>query len=64
MESEKTKHQRQLDEVKKQEEDVAKQKQIQDAKTKADLEKLMQERIAEKEQEILKYKNEIKKGKG
>ena len=61
LESEKTKHQRQLDEVKKQEEDVAKQKQIQDAKTKADLEKLMQERIAEKEQEINKYKNEIKK---
>ena len=61
LESEKAKHQRQLDEVKKQEEDVAKQKQIQDAKTKADLEKLMQERIAEKEQEINKYKNEIKK---
>ena len=61
LESEKAKHQRQLDEVKKQEEDIAKQKQIQDAKTKADLEKLMQERIAEKEQEINKYKNEIKK---
>ena len=61
LESEKAKHQRQLDEVKKQEEDFAKQKQIQDAKTKADLEKLMQERIAEKEQEINKYKNEIKK---
>ena len=61
LESEKAKHQRQLDEVKKQEEDVAKQKQIQDAKTKADLEKLMQERIAEKNTEILKYKNEIKK---
>ena len=61
LESEKAKHQRQLDEVKKQEEDFAKQKQIQDAKTKADLEKLMQERIAEKEQEINKYKSEIKK---
>tara|TARA_R100000664_G_C2718481_1_gene112730 strand:- start:171 stop:878 length:708 start_codon:yes stop_codon:yes gene_type:complete len=61
LESEKAKHQRQLDDVKKQEEDVAKQKQIQDAKTKADLEKLMQERIAEKEQEINKYKSEIKK---
>ena len=61
LESEKAKHQRQLDEVKKQQEDVAKKKQIQDAKTKADLEKLMQERIAEKEQEINKYKNEIKK---
>ena len=61
LESEKAKHQRQLDEVKKQEEDVAKQKQIQDAKTKADLEKLMQDRIAEKEQEINKYKSEIKK---
>tara|TARA_R100000353_G_C6482144_1_gene189484 strand:- start:281 stop:988 length:708 start_codon:yes stop_codon:yes gene_type:complete len=61
LEAEKAKHQKALDEQKKQEEEAFKQKQIEEAKTKADLEKLMQERIAEKETEISKYKNEIKK---
>ena len=61
--NEKAKYQRQLDEQKKAEEEVVKQKQIADAKTKADLEKLMQQRIAEKEAEIQKFKAEIKKEK-
>jgi len=61
LDAEKAKHQRQVDEAKKQEEELLKQKEVQDAKTKADLEKLMQSRIAEKDQEIIKYKNEIKK---
>ena len=61
LDAEQKKHQRQLDEVKKQEEDALKEKQLQEAKTKQDLEKLMQERLAEKEAEISKYKNEIKK---
>ena len=47
--------------MKKKEEEALKEKQIQEAKTKADLEKLMQERIAEKDQEINRFKNEIKK---
>ena len=61
LDAEKAKHQRQIDEAKKQEEELLKQKEVQDAKTKADLEKLMQSRIAEKDQEIIKYKSEIKK---
>ena len=61
LDAEKAKHQRQIDEAKKQEEELLKQKEVQDAKTKADLEKLMQSRIAEKDQEINKYKSEIKK---
>ena len=61
LESEKAKHQRQIDEVKKAEENALKEKQIQEAKTKADLEKLMQERIAEKDTEIQNMKMEIKK---
>ena len=61
LESEKAKHQRQLDEVKKAEENALKEKQIQEAKTKADLEKLMQERISEKDSEIQNMKMEIKK---
>ena len=61
LESEKSKHQRQLDEVKKAEENALKEKQIQEAKTKADLEKLMQERISEKDSEIKNMKMEIKK---
>jgi len=61
LEAEKTKHQRQLDEVKRQEEEIAKEKQVQEAKSKAELEKLMKQRISEKDTEILKYKTEIKK---
>ena len=61
LEAEKTKHQRQIDEVKRQEEEIAKEKQVQEAKSKAELEKLMKQRISEKDTEILKYKTEIKK---
>jgi hypothetical protein len=41
--------------------DALKEKQVQEAKTKADLEKLMQERLAEKDKEINTFKSEIKK---
>jgi exonuclease VII large subunit len=61
LDAEKKKQQRMFEEMKKKEEEALKEKQIQEAKTKADLEKLMQERIAEKDQEINKFKNEIKK---
>ena len=44
-----------LDEAKK-EEEIAKEKQIQDAKTKADLENLMKARIAEKDKELADWK--------
>ena len=61
LDSEQKKHQRILDEMKAKEEEAFKEKQIQEAKSKQELEKLMQERIAQKDTEILRYKNEIKK---
>ena len=63
LEAEKTKHQRQLDDQKKKDDEVLKEKQLQDAKTKAEIEKLMKERIAEKDQELMNMKNMIKKEK-
>ncbi len=63
LEAEKTKHQRQLDEQKKKDDELLKEKQLQDAKTKAEIEKLMKERIAEKDQEIINMKDMIKKEK-
>ena len=60
LEAEKAKTQRMLDEAKKKEEEIAKEKEIQDAKTKADLENLMKARIAEKDQELSKWKNKVK----
>ena len=63
LEAEKTKHQRQLDEQKKKDDELLKEKQIQDAKTKAEIEKLMKDRIAEKDQELLNMKSMIKKRK-
>tara|TARA_R100001480_G_scaffold44_3_gene111 strand:+ start:1792 stop:2490 length:699 start_codon:yes stop_codon:yes gene_type:complete len=63
LEQEKAKNQRMLDEQKKKDEELLKEKQIQEAKTKADIENLMKQRIQEKDQEILNYKNMIKKEK-
>ena len=60
LESEKAKTQRMLDEAKKQEEELAKEKQIQEAKTKADLENLMKARIAEKDKELADWKSKVK----
>ena len=61
LEAEKRKHDKQLEEIKKKDEETLKEKEIKEAKSKSELEKLMQERISEKNTEILKYKNEIKK---
>ena len=61
LDAEKSKHQRQLDEVKKQDDEALKEKEIKEAKSKSELEKLMQQRILEKDTEINKYKSEIKK---
>mgnify|MGYP001325343538 FL=1 len=60
LEAEKAKNQRALDEVKAKEAEAIKEKEIQDAKTKADLENLMKARIAEKDQELSKWKNKVK----
>ena len=61
LESEQRKHHKTLEEVKKKEEEALKEKEIKEAKSKSELEKLMASRIAEKDSEIIKYKNEIKK---
>ena len=60
LEAEKSKHQRILDEAKKQEEELVKEKQIQEAKTKADLENLMKQRIADKDKELADWKSKVK----
>ena len=60
LEAEKSKHQRMLDEAKKQEEEIIKEKQIQEAKTKADLENLMKARIADKDKELADWKSKVK----
>ena len=60
LEAEKSKHQRMLDEAKKQEQELAREKEIQEAKTKADLENLMKQRIAEKDKELANWKSKVK----
>ncbi len=60
LEAEKSKHQRMLDEAKKQEQEIAREKEIQEAKTKADLENLMKQRIAEKDKELADWKSKVK----
>ena len=63
LEAEQRKYEKKLQEEEKQKADLLKQKELEEAKTKADIEKIMQDRIKEKEQELSKYKNEIKKEK-
>ena len=62
--AEQRKYEKKIQEEEKQKAEILKQKQLEEAKTKADLEKIMQERIAEKDTEdTLRYKNQIKKEK-
>jgi len=61
--SERKKYEKKIEEEEKQKTELLKQKQIDEAKSKSEIEKLMKERIAEKDTEILRYKNEIKKEK-
>jgi hypothetical protein len=63
LEAEKSKYEKKLQEEEKQKQEILKQEQLKEAKTKADLEKIMQERLAEKEQELAKVKDQIKKEK-
>ena len=63
LQAEQSKFTRQLEEQKKAEEEAQKDRAIKEAKTKADLEKLMQERIASKDAELQKMKADIKKEK-
>ena len=61
--AEKAKQEKALAELQKQDEERKKEQEIKDAKTKADLEKLMQERIASKDADIKRLQNSIKKEK-
>ena len=61
--AERKKYERKMEEEEKQKTELLKQKQLEEAKSKADIEKLMKERIAEKDSEISRYKIEIKKEK-
>ena len=63
LEAEKNKYEKKLQEEEKQKQEILKQEQLKEAKTKQDLEKIMQERLSEKEQELLRYKEQIKKEK-
>jgi exonuclease VII large subunit len=63
LEAEQRKYEKKLQEEEKQKAEILKQKQLEEAKTKQDLEKIMQERLQEKEQELVRYKNQIKKEK-
>ena len=57
LEAEQRKYEKKLQEEEKQKADLLKQKELEEAKTKADIEKIMQDRIKEKEEELSKYKN-------
>ena len=61
--AEKAKQEKALAEIQKKDEERKKEQEIKDAKTKADLEKLMQERIASKDADIQRLQNSIKKEK-
>ena len=63
LEAEKNKFEKKLQEEEKQKQEILKQEQLKEAKTKQDLEKIMQERLSEKEQELAKVKDQIKKEK-
>ena len=63
LEAEKSKYEKKLQEEEKQKQEILKQEQLKEAKTKSDLEKIMQERLSEKEQELAKVKDQIKKEK-
>jgi hypothetical protein len=63
LEAEKNKYEKKLQEEEKQKQEILKQEQLKEAKTKSDLEKIMQERLSEKEQELNRYKDQIRKEK-
>ena len=61
--AERKKYEKKLQEEEKQRQEILKQEQLKEAKTKSDLEKIMQERLAEKDQELNRFKDQIKKEK-
>jgi hypothetical protein len=63
LEAEKNKYEKKLQDEEKQKAELLKEQQLKEAKSKSDIEKIMQERIKEKENEVLRYKTQIKKEK-
>jgi hypothetical protein len=63
LEAERRKYEKKLQEEENSKAEIVKQRQLEEAKTKQDLEKIMQERLSEKEEELNRYKNQIKKEK-
>jgi len=57
--AERKKYEKKLQEEEKQKEELVKQKQVEEAKTKAEIEKIMQERLAEKEKELSSFKQQM-----
>jgi len=57
--AERRKYEKKIQEEENQKAELLKQEQLKEAKTKQDLEKIMQERLSEKEQEIQRIKNEM-----
>jgi hypothetical protein len=63
LEAEKNKYEKKLQEEESQKAELLKEQQLKEAKSKSEIEKIMQERIKEKEDEVLRYKTQIKKEK-
>ena len=63
LEAEQRKYEKKIQEEEKQKADILKQRELEEAKTKADLEKIMQDRLKEKDDELSRYKTQIKKEK-
>jgi len=61
--AERRKYEKKIEEETKEKVELLKQKELEEAKTKQDLEKIMQDRIQEKDKEISQYKNNLKKEK-
>jgi len=63
LEAEKNKYEKKLQEEESQKAELLKEQQLKEAKSKADIEKIMQERLSEKDSELQKVKDQIKKEK-
>ena len=63
LEAEKSKYDKKLQEEENQKAELLKEQELKEAKSKADIEKIMQERLSEKDLELQKVKDQIKKEK-
>jgi len=63
LEAEQRKYEKKLQEEETRKAELLKEQQLKEAKSKSEIEKIMQERIKEKEEEVLRYKTQIKKEK-